>query len=181
MLYSAGKAHAARQHGLVTRGVTTDARVTGYSTVSGKRFAEFEYQVGGQVYSGSVSADDVPVNPGVPISVVYLPEAPRHHHAGPPLTPDDVERERRESWPVVVWPAVLFGGAFAGNEVDIRRRRRNAAPGPVLGPVAAGRLVAGLMLAVLLGVQLDPTCVRNRSRRSAPGPWDCRIYRSCCC
>jgi hypothetical protein len=155
-LYTAGKAHAARQQGLLTRGITTNAHVTGYSTVSRKRFAQYEYQIGGHVYTGSVSADDAPVSPRMPISVVYLPEEPSHHHAGPPLTPEVVERERRESWPAMLWPAVLFGGAFVGNEVDIRRRRRNAPPGPVLKPVAAGRLVAGLMLAVLLGVQLDP-------------------------
>ena len=140
----------------MTRGAVTEAHVIGYSTVSGKRFAQFEYQVDGQVYTGSVSADDAPINPGLPLTVVYLPEEPQHHHAGPPLTSEDLERERRESWTPVLWPALLFGLAFLGNEVDIRRRRRNAPPGPVLGPVAAGRVVAGLILAVLLGVQLDP-------------------------
>ncbi|HZN65159.1 MAG TPA: hypothetical protein VFB66_07630 [Tepidisphaeraceae bacterium] len=155
-LYTAGKAHEARQQGLLTRGVATEAHVTGYSTASGKRFAHFEYQVDGNVYTGSVSADNAPMNPGLPLTVVYLPEEPRHHHAGRPLTSEDIERERRASWTPVVWPALLFGAAFGGNEVDIRRRRRNAAAGPALGPAAARRLVAGLILAVLLGVQLDP-------------------------
>jgi hypothetical protein len=164
LLYTSVYANDARLRGLLTRGVTTDAHVTGYNTAGREWHAQFEYQVGGQLYTGSVLAEHAPVTPGLALPVVYLPEDPRHYHVGAPLTADAIERERRKSLPAVFWPAVLFGGAFVGNEVDIRRRRKAAAAttAPFMRPAASGRLVSGLLLAVLLGVQLDPN-VRAKS------------------
>lgn len=129
-------------------------------TSASREYADYGYEVDGQAYTWSVSRRDAPYGPGTTFPITYLPEHP------------DLSR------PVAVYSAAqldeeldlpfqhrILGGFFGffalaavACEVGVRRMRSGAPPRtkPLLSPDAAGRGMAVLFLASLIGVNFDP-------------------------
>jgi hypothetical protein len=144
---------------LMTRGQVVTGHITHFSGAANRQFAHYRYVVDNREYNWDVDAAKVPGIEGAEVAITYLPEAPRKHWLGPPLTNEVIETETRFGRRAVFGTLAVFGLLFIVNEFDIRRKRTTPG-GPLLSPRASAIVMSILMFAILIGVQFDPK-VRN--------------------
>ena len=162
-----------RLRSLVDHGRTATATVTGVTHQGGEAYTEYSYEVGGQKYDWSVGRRDAPYAIGQKFAVAFLPEDPSLSRPGAAYS-----RRQFEAEVDLTFQHGLLAGLFGffalmvlWCTVLLRRLRAGVAPRtePWLTPVAAGRLVAGLLWAVTLGVNLDPKVVVTVQRAAFGG------------
>lgn len=145
-----------RLRALADHGRTTTATLT---QVTRDGTAHYRYEVEGVVHTWNLARRDLPLAPGETFSITYLPEDPSLSRPG------DYTRERLEKEldnPIrIAMPVGLFV-FFAGTGLLCHWnavRLRAGAPirkKPWVSPRTMGLVVAGLLLACVLGVNFDP-------------------------
>jgi hypothetical protein len=158
---------------LADHGRTTDAVVTRLLGGGGGG-TEYRYEVDGRSYYWNVARRDAPYAPGTVFPISYLPEDPSLSRPIAHYAPVDFERENNRllTRGIVVGSGAFFAFAAIACHVQLRRARRGPPPrrGPTLSPATLGRLLAGLLMAVLLGVNRDEQVVQVQRALWGPTP-----------
>lgn len=141
---------------LVDHGRTTSATLT---MVSQGGSAHYRYEVDGVVHTWNVARQELPLAPGETFSITYLPEDPslsRPGNYGPDRLEKELDTPIRTALPIGLF--VFFAGAALLCHRNVVRLRAGAPmrTKPRMSPDTVGLIVAGLMLACVLGVNFDP-------------------------
>ncbi|MDI3288051.1 hypothetical protein [Polyangium sp. 15x6] len=148
-----------RLRALADHGRAGTATLTAVTRQGSASVAHYRYEIGGVVYTWNVDRKKLPGAPGETFDITYLPEDPSLSRPG---SYSNVELDAelnlpfRRGFPLGIF--VLFGSAAALCHRNVRRLQ-NGAPlstKPRISPDGAGRIVAALLLACLLVVNLDP-------------------------
>lgn len=163
-----------RLRALVDHGQVTTATVTGVTRQGSSAFSEYRYEVGGRPFDWSVSQKDAPYAPGQTFAVTYLPEDPSLSRPGEAYTQArfDADVDLTFQHRLLAFLSGFFVLSAVWCEVTLRRLRAGTPlqTRPRLTPAGAGRLVAGLLLAVTLGVNLDPKVVTVQAAAFGQAP-----------
>lgn len=147
-----------RLRALADHGATASATVTTVTQRGSESYTDYRYEVDGVVYTWNVGRKDAPFAPGESFAITYLPEDPSLSRPGG-YTRGQFEAELnlpiRRGVPIALF--VFFGAAAALCHRNVVRHRAGAPvrTKPWLSPEAAGRIVAALLLACVLGVNFD--------------------------
>lgn len=145
-----------RLRALADHGAAGTATVT-RRTTDGTTF--YRYEVAGETYTWNVHAREAPFAPGATFAITYLPEDPSLSRPGR-YGPDRFLAERKvgvtRGFPIGLF--VFFGGAaLLCHRSVVRLRRGEPQPKPrALSPDVVGRAVGAVLVACVLGVNLDP-------------------------
>jgi hypothetical protein len=147
-----------RLRALADHGAAASATLTMVSQRGSESYADYRYEVDGVAYTWNVGRKDAPFAPGVTFAISYLPEDPSLSRVGG-YTRERFDAEQnlpiQRGFPIGLF--VFFGAAAALCHRSVVRLRAGAPlrTKPWLSPEAAGRIVAGLLLACVLGVNFD--------------------------
>lgn len=147
-----------RLRALADHGRTATATVTAVSHQGGTN-THYRYAIDGADYTWNVNRKEAPFAPGERFDITYLPEAPSLSRPGAYTQ----ERLQKELDPKLTTYApigifVFCAGAAALCHRNVRRLQKGAPlrTKSLISPEGMGRIIAGLLLAILLGVNLDP-------------------------
>lgn len=149
-----------RLRALADHGRPTTAVLTHETRGNGGHNAHYRYEISGVAYTWNVAYPQAPYPKGASFPITYLPEDPSLSRPVPTYTQAHLDAELnmpiRRGFPLGF--LVFFGGAAALCHRSVVRLRRGEPPRtkPLLSPDAVGRVVAVLLLACVLGVNLDP-------------------------
>jgi hypothetical protein len=149
-----------RLRALADHGRATTAVVTHVTRGTGGHNTHYRYEVDGHAYTWNVAYPKAPFARGMRLPITYLPEDPSLSRPVVPYAQDqllgELNRPVRMGFPIGL--LVFFGGAALLSHRSVVRLRRGEPlrTKPLLSPAAAGRLVAILLLAVVIGVNFDP-------------------------
>jgi hypothetical protein len=168
-LYALFERQAKRLDRLSTQGEPTTATVTLVQRDGTRHYA---YDVAGSRYSWSVRKEAAPYPIGETFPITYLPEDPSLSRPGTDGTPAKMEAasNRRFRRNVIVGVFVFFGLNLALTEVKLRKLRSAGTASVVISPEWMGRIVALLLLAVLLGVNLFADVAAVQGKAFGPRP-----------
>lgn len=147
-----------RLRALADHGRTTAATVTAVTTQDGTN-THYRYAIDGLDYTWNVNQKEAPFAPGERFDITYLPEDPSLSRPGA-YTQERLQKELNPKLTTGV-PIGIFVFC-AGTAVLCHRNVRRLQQGSPLrtkspiSPEGMGRIIAGLLLATLLGVNLDP-------------------------
>lgn len=158
-----------RLDALVDHGVRAEATAT---RVEPGRATDYTYTYLGGVYTSSVRYAVAPFPPVATFPVRVLPEDPAFSRPGEDgeVAAAEATRNRRHT-PLFVAGIFAFFALFSAlAHRDVRRIERDAPPRVPPTPRVLGRVVACVLLAVVLGVNLDPA-VWEVHAKALGGAW----------
>lgn len=158
-----------RLEALVDHGVRAEATAT---RVEPGHATTYAYTYLGGVYTSSTLYAKAPFPPGATFPVRVLPEDPAFSRPGGDgaVAADEAASNRRRTPPFVAGFFVFFALFAALAHRDVRRIERDAPPRVPPSPRTLSRVVACVLLAVVLGVNLDPE-VRAVHAKALGGAW----------
>lgn len=158
-----------RLDALVDHGVRADATAT---SVEPGRATDYTYTYLGGVYTSSTRYAHAPFPPGATFPVRVLPEDPAFSRPGGDgeIAAAEVASNRRHTPLFVTGIFVFFALIAALAHRDVRRIDRDTPPRAPPSPRVLGRVVACVLLAVVLAVNLDPA-VREVHTKALGGAW----------
>jgi uncharacterized protein DUF3592 len=163
-----------RLRALADHGRPATATLTRITSNDNGRYAEYSYDVDGQSYTHSVGQSEAPYRPGETFPIVYLPEDPSLSSPGNEYSKAHLAADVNLPFQhrLLLGLFAFFAGSAALCERALRRQR---AGGPIrtghrIAPETMGRVLAGIFLAIGLGVNLDPkvAAVQAAAFGSAP-------------
>lgn len=163
-----------RLRALAAHGQAATATLTSLTRENGATYAEYRYEVDGRSYTWSVSQRDAPYQPGETFAITYLPEDPSLSRPGQEYSSARVDAEVNLPFQhrIELGAFAFFAAAAALCERALRRQRAGE---PIRGasriaPATLGYVVAGILLAVMLGVNLDPKVAAVQAAVFGPAP-----------
>jgi hypothetical protein len=158
-----------RLEALADHGVVAEATVTRVETGHATYYA---YTYFGGVYGTSVRYADAPYLPGATLPVRLTPEDPAFSRPGADGATASAEaaRNRRHTPLIVAGLFVFFALLTFVAHRDVRRIELDTPPRVPPSPRTLGRVAAGVLLAVVLGVNLDPA-VQAVHTKALGGAW----------
>jgi hypothetical protein len=136
--------------------------------------AEYRYEVDGRSYTTTVAPSEAPYRPGETFPIVYLPEDPSLSRPGAEYSKARLDADVNLPFQHRI-ELGLFAFFAASALLCERALRRQRADGPIrtahkVSPETVGSVIAGLLLAITLGVNLDPKVAAVQAAVFGPAP-----------
>jgi hypothetical protein len=177
LLYGLFQRQVLRLEALADHGQRVIATVNDIEQRDSGTFVTYQYRVGNEVFTWSVSQRDAPHTKGENLTVLYLPEDPSFTRPGTDTSKVLAEAKANRAFTTKLLLGVFFFFVINAviHEVKMRRLRRLSPVGhvagePLISPVWVGRIIGVLLLGAVIATNFDEDVVSVHRRAFGDAP-----------